>query len=232
MNAAPRRPFSWSWSRLKNYRTCPKRHYHLDLAKDVKEEESEQLKWGHSVHAALAKRVDQGFILPAEMSRYDKWVQRIFSTRGPDVKIKVENKLAIDEQFQPCGFFDGAAWFRAVVDVLAVLPPAARAAYTIDWKTGNVDPEFEQLALSAQTVFSHYPDVDEVLAIYVWLGHDTETVKIYRRGELQDMWNSVLPLVKEMKLAADTVTYPPKPSGLCKRYCPITSCPYHGKGSR
>lgn len=232
MNVAPRRPFSWSWSRLKNYRTCPKRHYHLDLAKDIKEEESEQLKWGHEVHDALAKRIGQGFILPATMSRYDKWAQRILSTRGPDVKIKVENKLAIDEQFQPCGFFDGAAWFRAVVDVLTVLPPAARAAYTIDWKTGGVDPEFEQLALSAQTVFSHYPEVDEVLAIYVWLGHDTETIKIYRRGELQDMWNSVLPLVKEMKFAAETVTYPPKPSGLCKRYCPVTSCPYHGKGSR
>ena len=232
MNVAQRRPFAWSWSRLKNYRTCPKRHYHLDLAKDIKEEESEQLKWGNDVHEALAKAVGQGFILPATMTRYNKWPQRLASIRGPGVKIKVENKLAIDEQFQPCGFFDGAAWFRAVVDVLCILPSETRAAVTIDWKTGNVDPEFEQLALSAQTIFSHYPDVDEVLAIYVWLGHDTQTVKIYQRDDMGQLWTDLLPTVKEMKMAADTMTYPPKPSGLCKRYCPVVSCPYHGKGSR
>ena len=33
-----------------------------------------------------------------------------------------------------------------------------------------------------------------------------------------------------MEEAYRTTTYPPKPSGLCSSYCPVTSCPYHGKG--
>lgn len=229
---APKR-FSWSWSKLKNYRTCPKRHYHVDLAKDFKEDESEQLKWGNEVHEALAKRIDKGFVLPPTMKRYDSWPQRILSAQEVGMKLKVENKLAMDEHFQPCGFFDPSAWFRGVVDVLGILPPAARGAFSIDWKTGNsVQPEFEQLALSAQLIFSHYPEIDAVLAIYVWLGHDTQTVKIYERDKMQGVWTDLLPTVREMQFAADSMTYPPKPSGLCVRYCPVTSCPYHGKGSR
>ena len=42
--------FSWSWSKLKNWRSCPKRHYHVDLAKDFKEPPSEALKWGDLFH--------------------------------------------------------------------------------------------------------------------------------------------------------------------------------------
>ena len=35
------KPFSWSYSRLKNYEACPKKHYHLDIKKDLPPEESE-----------------------------------------------------------------------------------------------------------------------------------------------------------------------------------------------
>ena len=133
MNAQPpRKKFSWSWSKLKNYRTCPKRHYEIDLAKNVKEADSEALLWGNQVHDALAKRIDKGIILPPTMQRYDDWPRRILDA-STGMKIKVENKLAMDEQFQPCGFFDPSTWFRAVIDVLGILPPASRAAFTIDW---------------------------------------------------------------------------------------------------
>ena len=54
------KPFSWSWSKLKNFRTCPKRHYHVDIAKDFKEDDSEDLLWGNEVHEALAKRIGKG----------------------------------------------------------------------------------------------------------------------------------------------------------------------------
>ena len=51
------KPFAWSYSRLKNFESCPKRHWHLDIQKDIKEEEGEALLWGNVVHKALADRV-------------------------------------------------------------------------------------------------------------------------------------------------------------------------------
>jgi len=228
-----KKSFSWSWSKLKNYRSCPKRHWHVDLAKDFKEDESEALRWGNQVHDALARRVIKGVELPPTMQRYDDWPQRIRACADAGLELKVENKLAMDDQFRPASFFDNGAWFRCVIDVLGILPAHTRSAFTIDWKTGNkVQPEFEQLALSSQVLFSHYPNLDAVLAIYVWLGHDTQSTKIYERDKMQPIWADILPEVAKMKKAADELNYPPIPSGLCKNWCPVKSCPHHGVGSR
>lgn len=222
--------FSWSWSRLKNWRTCPKRHYHVDLQKEFKDD-SEQLRWGERVHSSFAANISKGSPLPIEMQNYGGWARAAADFKSPWVEVKVENKLAINADFQPVSFFDGSAWFRSVVDV-AILAPTVKTAITLDWKTGKVQPEYEQLALSAETVFAHFPKIEQIGAIYVWLGYDAHTVERYQRGKMQEVWNKVLPDVKKMEDAARTMTYPPKPSGICVSYCPVTSCPHHGRGTR
>jgi hypothetical protein len=219
------RKFSWSWSKLKNFRTCPKRHYEIDIAKRVKEDESEALRWGHAFHEAMAKRIEKNAPLPTTLRRYDKWPAKLAKK-----VVSVELKLAMDEQFQPTAWFDNHTWFRGVVDVLGLVPPKALA---IDWKTGGkIEPEFEQLGLTSQLIFAHHPEVDTVDTAYQWTAHDTETIKTYKREDMVGLWSRLLPEVRRMEEAARTLTYPPKPSGLCIRYCPVTSCPYHGKGTR
>jgi len=64
-------------------------------------------------------------------------------------------------------------------------------------------------------------------------GYSTlEGPKVYKRDGMLPLWNDLNPELAAMLEAWRTTTYPPKPSGLCMRYCPVTSCPYHGKGSR
>lgn len=230
------KPFSWSWSRLKNYRSCPKRSWHLDIHKDVKEPESEALIWGNNVHQAMASSVANGTPLPRTMQHYDVWPRKIRALKRAGMETHVENKLAMAEDFSPTGFFGQRTWFRGVLDVIGF---GVRRALSVDWKTGgNISPEYEQLGLSAQLVFSHYPEIEEVDTIYVWLGHTNDdgtpvtTRQTYARDGMGPLWSKLLPEVKAMAEAYRTTTYPPKPSGLCVRHCPVTSCPYHGKGSR
>lgn len=226
------KPFTWSWSKLKNYRTCPKRHYELDIAKTTKEEPTEMLLWGNQFHDAMAKYIGKGEPLPVTMKRYTKRPDDLIRMRDQGgYKVMVEQKLAMDKEFQATAFFDNHTWFRAVADVLVIVPEYNNAI-TIDWKTGNkMEPEFEQLALSAQTVFAHHPDVTSVTSYYYWAGHDAETKQVYTRDKMLETWSHILPEVKQMEAAAKNMDYPPKPSGLCKHYCPVVSCPYHGKGS-
>lgn len=226
------KPFTWSWSKLKNYRTCPKRHYELDIAKSIKEEPSEQLTWGNQFHDAMAKYIDKGVELPVTMKRYQERPDGVIRMRDwGHYTVLVEQKLAMDREFQATSYFDNHTWFRAVADVLMISPDNL-VAFTIDWKTGNkVNPEFEQLALSSQTVFAHYPKVETVVGYYNWAGHDMETKQVYTRDKMLETWSHILPEVKQMEAAAKNMDYPPKPSGLCKHYCPVVSCPYHGKGS-
>ena len=222
------KPFSWSWSRLKNYRTCPKRHYEVDIAKNYREE-SEALTWGNQVHDALANRIAKKTPLPVTMQHFEDWGQRVSDKKQAGYKVLVENKLAMNQSFGPTSFFDNTTWFRGVVDVLML---STISAVSLDWKTGGkIQPEFEQLMLSAQLIFAHYPSVEQVGARYVWLGHDQETTKVYHRDQMAPLWNELWPTINAMTEAHRTTTYPPKPGGLCKRYCPVTSCPHHGKGS-
>lgn len=226
------KPFAWSWSKLKNYRSCPKRHYEIDIAKTYKEDEkSPALLWGDEFHKAMADFIGKGKPLPATMERHSGWPDNIIKMKNGGLEVKVEQKLAMDNQFRATSFFDNATWFRSVADVL-ILIPQRHCAITIDWKTGGkVEPEFEQLALSSQTVFANYKDINYVIAIYVWAGHDRHTVKLYSRDDMVPVWSAIMPEVKQMEEAFRTLTYPPKPSGLCKRHCVVISCPHHGKGS-
>lgn len=230
------KPFAWSWSKLKNYRSCPKRHWEIDIAKNFKDVESEALKWGEQVHKAMAERVGKGTPLPQSMQHYESWPAKIVALNMAGMKTQVENKLAMSRDFAPTSFFDAATWFRGVLDVIGL---GSSTALSVDWKTGgNVNPDYEQLGLSAQLVFAHHPEIEAVETIYVWLGHTHDdgspviTHGAYTRDTMVPLWARLLPEVGQMDEAYRTTTYPPKPSGLCVRHCPVTSCPYHGRGSR
>lgn len=224
--------FSWSWSKLKNYRSCPKRHYEIDLAKNIKEPKSDELLWGDLFHDAMAKRIGKDVPLPATMTRFQKWPELMRQHRIDGAKVTVELQLAMDEQFQPTEWFGQDTWVRGIVDVL-YLAPWMHSAAAIDWKTGGkIQPEFEQLGITTQLIFAHHPEIDTVHTAYQWQQHDAETINTYKREDMVPLWNKLLPEVKQMEEAARTMTYPPRPSGLCIKWCPVTSCPYHGKGDR
>ena len=111
-------------------------------------------------------------------------------------------------------------------DVLIVNPPVALA---IDYKTGKVLEDSQQLALMAACVFAHYPAVQAIRTEFWWLKEDATSRDDFRRSDMPEMWRGIWPRIVALKQAHDTMTFPPKSGGLCKRYCPVVSCPYHGK---
>lgn len=217
--------FSWSFSKLKNFETCPKKHYEVDLAKNYKEE-SEHLLWGNTVHKALENAVLGRAPLPIEMKSYEKFVLSIQRANG---KIEVEKQFALDKNFSPCPYFDKSAWYRGKADVIVLNGANALA---VDWKTGKIQKDSVQLMLMAQCIFAHYPEVQTVRTMYVWLQEDAVSTEDFDRQEVANSWIGLLLRVKLMQEAYDTQTYHPKPSGLCRKHCPVVSCPYHGKGAR
>jgi hypothetical protein len=228
------KPFSWSYTALKNFENCPRRHHEVDKLKNFREEESDALLWGNQLHDAMEKRISKGTPLPLTMQRFEKWANPFaVATMDPDnpsVQVRTELKLAFTRQFQASSYFDNGTWFRAKVDVLVVIP-GHKMAMAIDWKTGKILEDFSQLALAAQCVFANYPEIDKVASVYAWLGDDAKTVDVHTRAGMASVWNGLWPRVEALEQAHANQYYPPRPSGLCKRYCPVTSCEYHGKGS-
>lgn len=217
------KPFAWSYSKLKNFETCPKRHYEIDITKRIKEEESEQLAYGNQLHSAIAARIEKGTPLPAPYASMEEWAERVLTGEGT---ILVEQKLAITKDLQPCEFFARDAWFRGVADVVKIVGPVA---LVLDWKTGKILEDGVQLALTAQCVFAHHPQVQKIRAEFVWLKENATTRGNYARSDMVQLWNNLTPRLEALEHAHNTTTYPARPGPLCRRWCPVSDCPHHGQ---
>lgn len=227
--APPRiKGFSWSYSKLKNFEVCPKKMHEVDILKSYSEPDDPNgpLVWGNRVHKALAEALSGKCPLPAEMQEYAPWVDRVKRGSG---QLYVEQKYAITRDFRKTAYFADDVWYRGVGDVVRL---ADNIALVLDWKTGKILEDSVQLMLMAQCLFAHYPQLQYVRSEFVWLKDDCTTPELFTRQEVADQWVGLLDRVNSLEQAAKNQDYPPKPGRLCKNYCPVVSCPFHGKGAR
>lgn len=217
------KPFSWSYSKLKNFETCPKRYYNIDVAKIVKEEESEQLAYGNTLHKVLADAISGKAPLPDHFKHMQPWVDKV--TAGGNATILVEQQLAIRSDFSATEWFGKDAWYRGIADVIKVVGPVAAV---LDWKTGKILEDGVQLALMAQCVFAHHPSIQKIRTEFVWLKEDATTRADFTREDMVKVWAGTLPRVHLLENAHKTAHFPPKPGNLCRRWCPVEACSHHG----
>jgi PD-(D/E)XK nuclease superfamily len=219
------KPFAWSFSRLRNYETCPRRHNEVDLLKNFKDETSEALVWGELVHKAAEAYLTKGTPLPVGMPALQDWLDRIKSV--PYDKLMAEQQLGITKDFGPAGYWDRNVWFRTKVDILGIAGPVA---LIIDLKTGKLIEESQQLALMSAAVFANFPAIQRIRSEFAWLkeGKDVSTREDFSRKDLANIWKNIWPRIETLEQAYITNTYPPKPGGLCRRYCPVKSCEFNG----
>lgn len=217
------KPIFWSHSVLDSFETCSRRHYLIKVAKTVIEPQSEQLLWGNQVHKAFENRLKGTAPLPAALAHHESLVDKLMNKQGNHL---VEARWAIDASFRPVGFRDKNAWCRSVVDAGIV---GVKSAVLVDWKTGNRKPNTDQLKLSAAMAFAQYPYLETVHTTFVWLKEKKLDSDMFTHEQVGEIWNDFLPRVERLKVAHETNTWPPKPSGLCKKYCPCTTCEFHGK---
>ena len=57
---------AWSYSSLNLFQQCPKKYYHLKVAKDIKEKQTQALIYGNEVHKAAEEYVANDVELPEQ----------------------------------------------------------------------------------------------------------------------------------------------------------------------
>lgn len=223
--------FTWSFSKLDGFETCPKKYYEYSVAKSIKETDTSNIDWGNQVHDAMKKAIMGQEDLPNVMRSYQVWVDRV--KFGPG-ELTVEQKYALDTILSPCPYFAPVVWFRGIADVVRIYETVGLA---IDWKTGKPKKNSIQLGLMALCLFQHYAQLQVVRTEFVWLredpnSNDATTQVIFKRSEMQEFVSKLLPRVKKLEYAHKSTIFPPTPNGLCIKYCDVVSCKFHGKGNR
>jgi len=218
------RKLAWSFSALSVFETCRKKFYHLRVAKDVKDGDSEASQEGKIVHDCLYKYVIHGTPLPIKLRQHQRTAEAYRRRKEVCDDVQGELKLCLNDKFEPVDWFAKDAYVRAVLDLLLI---KGKTAILVDWKTGKPKNNWDQLELSAAILSRYMPEIEEFHLVFEWLRDgeraSPETGPILK-SDMKSVWLKFIPRVNEIEDARKTTEFPATPSGLCG-WCPVTSCP-------
>ena len=212
------KPFAWSHSALDSFETCPRRHYLTKVAKLVDEPQTDAMAWGKRVHKAFELYMKNGTPFSHTMARYNTIAEKFKSVADTSDEVLVEQQWAIDSDWQVTDWFAKNTWCRAVID-LALL--RNRAAALVDWKTGKMKDGDDQLKITALMTFARYPEIEVADTMFVWLKDDQVRRKKFHRDEQDSLWAEIGPRVERFEEAYNFDSWPARPSGLCRKHCPV-----------
>jgi hypothetical protein len=149
------------------------------------------------------------------MEKYGRYVEKIMSYEGKRV---VEERVALDRNLRPTTWMAKNVWVRGVIDIGVV---GSKRAYLLDWKTGKHRPDSDQLKLFAALAFAMYPWIDSVVTGFIWLKEDKFDKQLFTREQLPEIWSEFLPRLSRVAHAYGENKWVPKPSGLCRSWCPV-----------
>lgn len=216
----------WSFSRIKDFDTCPKQFYHKHILKELPFEETEATRYGNQFHKAAEEFIRNGTPVPDRFAFARPTLEALDAKPGDKF---CEYKFGLTRELEPCSFYAKDVWFRGIIDLLIVHEDRA---WIVDYKTGKSSryAETGQLELMALATFKFFPHVTSVNAGLVFVVADEFVKDKYALETEGEMWAKWLGEYAKMEKAAETGVWNPKPSGLCRAHCKVLECPHNGRG--
>jgi hypothetical protein len=214
---------AWSFSALDAFMTCPRKYEAEKVSKTVKEAKNAMADYGSDAHKAFELFLFKDKPLPLDLRHHQSMLERFKQAPGEGFP---EQKLALTAELKPTGFFDSDVWVRGIIDFAKV---QGKNAVVVDWKFGKYKDGFDQIRLCTAILMAVMPEVENVVGAYYWAKEKRLTrTRIYRL-DIPTIWGDFLPKVKRLESAFEKNDWPAKPSGLCRKYCGVTGCEFHGK---
>ena len=213
---------AWSYSSIKTFDQCPKKYYHLKVAKDIKDEPGEAADYGTAVHEAAELFIRDGTPIPQKFAFMRPIVEPLAAKHGTK---HTEMKLGVRKTgtgYEPCGFFDKGVWWRGIVDLLIV---DNHTAYMIDYKTGKSAKyaDMKQLDLMAGAIFVHFPEVMKIKSALAFVISNEFPKKVHVREKLHEYLSVFNDELDQLDAAIGNGIWNAKTGPLCG-WCPVTSC--------
>ena len=217
---------AWSFSSMKTFLTCPKQYYHLRVVKDYTSPPTAATMYGSEFHKACEDYVRDGIEPEQRFAHVKPVLDALKAIKGERL---CEHKMSLNTDLQPCEFFAKDCFVRGIADLL-ILKRERGIAYCIDYKTGKSSryADAGQLELMALMVFTLFPEIKEVRGKLLFVVPREVVEAVYHRKNRKDMWAGWLAKYNQLTVAHEKGAWNPRPSGLCKNYCPVTECPHNG----
>lgn len=213
---------AWSYSSIKTFDQCPKKYFHLKVAKDVKDEPGEAADYGTAVHLAAEEYIRDGKPIPEKFAYIRPVVERLAALPGDKL---AELKLGVRKVpggYEPCEFFDKDVWWRGIADLLVI---DGHRAWCVDYKTGKSAryADTKQLDLLAGAVFTHFPEVVKIKSSLIYVVSGELIPKTHVITEKSKYLSVFDPQLDRLEAAMEHGVWNAKSSALCP-WCPVTTC--------
>lgn len=219
--------FAWSYSGISTWETCPNKYAQTKVTKKFKEVFSGgAAQYGQDAHKAFEMYLKCGDALPLDLIHHKKYLDKIAAVPGEGV---TEQRIALTRELEPTGFFDSDCWVRGILDYLKMGQDkdGKKIGIVIDWKSGKQKDDFEQIELACCIVSRMMPEINEFRGAYYWMKTKKFTWKTFTRDELDIAWETWRRRANAMEDAIKACLWPPKPNGLCNKYCIVTDCRFN-----
>lgn len=217
---------AWSYSSIKLFEQCPKKYYHLRVARDIKDDpNAEHLDYGKRFHKAAELYIRDNVDIPPEFEFAAEALRTLKNRAGLKM---CEYEMGLTPDLQPCDFRSPKAWWRGVADLIIIEDDGV--ARCVDYKTGKSAKYADtgQLELMALAMFKFFPKVHTVKAGLLFVIAGAFPKAEYKREDEPKLWEKWLGDYSRMNASYDNNVWNPKTSGLCRKHCPVTSCPHNG----
>jgi len=180
-----------SWSRISNYRQCPRQFEAKYISKIWPDESNNPaFEKGNRIHKQLEE-----YILFKKGKGAEPVVGREAKTAIPLINdyfekyeadnIDAEMQLALDFDWNETSWYGPTdiVKFRGIIDMVIL---EGDTAIVIDWKSGKVRPyedEKGQLHLTASYIFELYPHVETIEIAYIFVEHKKRIKVDFKRSE-------------------------------------------------
>lgn len=216
---------AWSYSSIKTFDQCPKKYYHLKVAKDVKDVAGPEADYGTQAHEVAEHYIKHGTPIPEKFKIMRPVVEALAKFPGEK---HTELKLGVSltgTGYAPTTFFGKDVWWRGIVDLLIV---DGDTAHMVDYKTGKNAKyaDMKQLDLMAGAVFCHFPEVMKIKSGLAYVVSNEFPKKTHTRENLDSYMSVFDKQLDYLESAIDSGVWNPKSGPLCG-WCPVVSCEHY-----
>lgn len=135
---------------------------------------------------------------------------------------------------------NGRTWYRRIESVIESLDQPTQciavgspdntylctSSRIVTHNTGKQKDDFTQLIIYALHTFALHPGLRLCDVRFYWTQTQTETRKIYGVDEVPKLWEFLIPKLVRWRDAFRNEEWFPRKSGLCRGWCPVTTCEF------
>jgi hypothetical protein len=214
----------WSFSSLKTFEQCPRKYYHVKIAKDTVEKDTVATLYGKAMHSAAEHYIRDGEPLPKHYEHLQPVLDTLAQIDGDKY---CELKLGLTKDLKPCSFNAKNVWWHGIAD-LVVINEAKELAYSVDFKTSKNAryADTKQLDLVAIGLFKKFPAIKRVKSALVFVVSN-ELVRTEHVVEHTSRYiEKPAQVVQRIEAAISSNVWNPIEGPLC-RFCPVRTCEFN-----